>query len=402
MFLICEKIRNNDIGHTLHLDNKNINDLEILELVCALKNNHTVRKIFLVNNLIGNSGAQALLELLDVKCLIQKIDLRHNLIQDVQIITRIKQKIKENQRALEKVNVFSMSPHVLTAHSKQETLETDVHRTIGYYFNDETLLHRVRVVSHNQDLEALGDALLDIVADLWSLDKTIMCRNDFLSRSETAKCLRNHLLVAESTGKTRHGDATEALLGAVFIDSAMDHRMIERVAFRIWGLQKPQRDPPVLDKDRERALGISLRKLACVQMVLDSRHYFDSVQKDQFIHALSENDSSLPLILTRVFLRTAMDYQAVKNHVKKCYGDIQNDHHRRPLTQNLQKTALQPRVSSTPSSLSVSEGLAVVGAALGTGLLIYYTIFGDTAKKKAENDRKRTTASRDRSQCLLM
>lgn len=225
IFLICEKIKNNDIGRVLHLDNKNINDLDILELVRALKNNHTVRKIFLANNLIGDPGAQALLELLDVKPLIQKIDLRRNLIQDVQIITKIRQKIKEN--------AFSMSSHSLTARSKQETLEEGVYRTIGYCFNDETLLHRVRVVTHNQDLEALGDTLLDVVSDLWSLDKTIRCRNDFLSRSETAKCLRNHLLEAQSSGKTRHGDATEALLGAVFIDSAMDHRVIERVAFHI-------------------------------------------------------------------------------------------------------------------------------------------------------------------------
>ena len=88
-------------------------------------------------------------------------------------------------------------------------------------------------MSHNEDLEALRDVLLDVVGDLWSLDKTIMCRNNFLNRSETAKCLRNHLLLAEIPGKTRHGDATEALLGAVFIDSAMDHSVIERVAFSI-------------------------------------------------------------------------------------------------------------------------------------------------------------------------
>lgn len=96
-----------------------------------------------------------------------------------------------------------------------------------------------------------------------------------------------------------------------------------------------------------------------------------------------------------------MDYRAVKNHVKKCYGDIQNNHHRNPATQDSQKTALQPRASNTTSNLSLAEGLAVVGAAAGTGLLIYYTIFGEAAKKKAENDRK-SAASRNRGQCSLM
>lgn len=233
----------------------------------------------------------------------------------------------EAEAEAEKEAEIAMSSHSNVASEKPwyEQLE----EMIGYQFKDLSLLNKARTVNCNIELESIGDALFDITVDYYhGLEKQKLCTNEYLNNTKVALFLKNYLCVSQIAGKMSHGDAVEALLGAVFIDSKKDQAVVEKVAFNILGWHKVG---IVFLKARPNEFGASLRKLACCWIAAyghKSLEQYPKLTKEKMIALLAEHDQGLNLLLTETF-KSSKDYDIAIEYVaislKSIYQSLEKE-----------------------------------------------------------------------------
>ncbi len=152
-----------------------------------------------------------------------------------------------------------------------------VFRTLGYVFEDESLLtraltHRSVGARHNERLEFLGDALLGMVvadylftsypdADEGQLTRTRATLVNRESLADVARGLDLGDLIYLGEGELKSGgwrrdsilaNAVEALLGAIYLDGGME--ACRRTVLRLLESRLADIDPDSTSKDAKTAL----------------------------------------------------------------------------------------------------------------------------------------------------